>query len=441
MQKINILESLWVLIIVLLLPLYSVGSGSELLAGTAKINITTSSEMPLHDSLYARVLLLETHEQKLAFVAVDQGIFVSENLVKKCREELGISQVLISSSHTHSSGKRDAEYVDSQILKAIQRAGNSMFPARISAGSRTFPQLGFNRLIVREDGHSRESWFSDEHYTSENPERIPFGPVDPEVGVIKVEDLTGKPRAIIMNYAMHSDIVCSNYEISADYPGVACRKVEEAFGKDMTCLFVQGAGGDIESLIISSRRKGPNDPFKSDYRTIERVGELLAYETIKLAKSIEASTEEESSIEVMTDTLHFNGRFKKEEEYSIHILTLLINKQIIVATCPGEPFIRLQLELKRKIREAGGMPFLFGYTWFEGTWPNYIPDILSAARGGYGADQSWPEPIEVGAGERIMNKHFENYLRLNKLMRNDYGPVGFKGGSQWKTIEIPPQGN
>ena len=82
-----------------------------------------------------------------------------------------------------------------------------------------FPSWVFNRLIVREDGHSRESWFSDDHYTGENPERIPFGPVDPEVGVIKIEDMNGQARAILMNYAMHSDIVCSNYEISADYPG------------------------------------------------------------------------------------------------------------------------------------------------------------------------------------------------------------------------------
>ena len=141
-------------------------------------------------------------------------------------------------------------------------------------------------MIVREDGHSRESWFGDDHYTSENPERIPFGPVDPEVGVIKVEDMAGQARAVVMNYACHADVVCFNYAISADYPGAAARKVEEAFGNNLNCLFVQGAGGNIESLIISSRRTGPDDPFQTDYTTIERVGGLLAYETIKLARSL-----------------------------------------------------------------------------------------------------------------------------------------------------------
>ena len=438
MKKFKLIIQFWIALLLVSQPVFSPAITADLLAGTAKINITPLSGMPLHDSLFARVLLLETSEQKIVFIALDQGIFTSSEIVKKCKEKLGISHVLISSSHTHSSGKSDKEYINSQILKAVKEAGESKFPARISAGSRAFPKLGFNRLIVREDGHSRESWFSDEHYTSENPERIPFGPVDPEVGVIKIEDLTGKPRAIIMNYAMHSDIVCNNYEISADYPGVACRKVEEAFGKEMTCLFVQGAGGDIESLIISSRRTGPDDPYKSDYRTIERVGELLAYETVKLAKSISSSENEKTTIKLMTDSLRFNGRFKKDENYNIHISTILINDRIVIATCPGEPFVRLQLDMKRRITEAGGTPFLFGYTWFDGTWPNYIPDILSAARGGYGADQSWPEPIAVGAGETIMNKHFENYLRVSGLMRSSYGPEGFKGGSQWQIIEITP---
>jgi hypothetical protein len=63
-----------------------------------------------------------------------------------------------------------------------------MFPARIAAGRRSLPQLGFNRLIVREDGQARESWVSDDHYLCENPDRIPFGLVDPEAGVNNVED-------------------------------------------------------------------------------------------------------------------------------------------------------------------------------------------------------------------------------------------------------------
>jgi len=408
-------------------------------AGLAKVNITSPQKEAIHDSLYARVLVLEANNKRIAWIAIDQGIYANEQIIQTGKEMFGLDQLLLSSSHTHSSGKRDEAFVVEQLTKALQEAANNMFDARVTAGHRSFPQLGFNRLIRREDGHSRESWYSDEHYTSENPERIPFGPVDPEVGIIKIEDMNGQARGVIMNYACHSDIVCQNYEISADYPGVACRKVEEAFGNEAVCLFTQGAGGDIESLIISSRRTGPDDPFKTDYRTIERVGELLAFEAVKLTKSLKASNTPQTGIKLRNDSLYFTGRFQKDVQYNVHLSTILINDNIVISTCPGEPMIRLQLDWKKKIREADGIPFLFGYTWYKGTWPNYIPDIESAARGGYGADQDGPTLIEVGSGEQIMNKHFENYFRLNGLMRNESGPTGFKRGSQWTITEITPQ--
>jgi hypothetical protein len=412
-------------------------AGGELRAGTAKVNITPESpQQPVHDPVYARSLVLEINGERIAFVSVDLGIYTSEHLVAACKEKFGIADLLLSSSHTHSDpGKKYAAFYEEQIIKAVDAAVQNMFPARISAGHRSFPQLGFNRLIVREDGHARESWFSDDHYTSENPERIPFGPVDPEVGVIKIEDTQGQPRVIMMNYACHADVVCQNYAISADYPGAAARKVEEAFGTNLNCLFVQGAAGNIESLIISSRRTGPDDPFQTDYSTIDRVGGLLAYETVKLAKTLTPKSGDKTTIKRMNDCLKFTGRFDKNASFDIYISTILINDDIVIATVPGEPFVQLQLDWKKKVEAAH--PFLFGYTWYQGTWPNYMPDIRSAALGGYGADQNGPKMIEVGSGEAIMNKHLENAYRLSGLMRKEPGPVGFTPGARWMVTPVP----
>ncbi len=325
-------------------------------------------------------------------------------------------------------------FYEDQIISAVDMAVNNMFPARISAGRKSFPQLGFNRLIIRDDGHARESWFSDDHYTSENPERIPFGPVDPEVGVIKIEDMAGQPRIIMMNYACHADIVCFNYAISADYPGVASRKVEEAFGNKVNCLFVQGAGGNIESLLISSRRKGPDDPFQTDYAPMERMGALLAYETVKLAKTLAAPAGDQTDIRYMDDSMNFTGRFDKTLHFNVHISTVLINNDIVIAVCPGELFVQLQLDWKVKIETAGANPFMFGYTWSGGKWPGYVADVRAAALGGFGADQD-KRIIETGAGEAIMTRQLQNYYRLTGLMRETPGPTGFKPGVQW--INIP----
>lgn len=413
----------------------SLSEAGELRAGTAKVSITPEDgKKPVHDKVYARTLVLEIGGERIAIVSVDLAIYTSESLVAACKQKFGLSQMLLCSSHTHSDpGRNYSALYEERITQALETSLKNMFPARISAGRRTFPQLGFNRLVAREDGHARESWFGDDHYTSENPERIPFGPVDPEVGVIRIDDLQGQPRVIVMNYACHSDVVCQNYEISADYPGAATRKVEEAFGNGMNCLFVQGGGGNIESLIISSRRTGPDDPFKSDYSTIERVGGLLAYETVKVAKSL-APGRKETKLRRMDDSLKFTGRFDKSANFDVHISTIMINDDIIIATFPGEPFVQLALDWKAKTGVTN--PFFFGYTWHQGTWPSYVPDIKSAAMGGYGADQSG-RMIEVGSGEMIINKHLENMYRLTGLMRETPGPVGFKAGPRYQTIAVP----
>ncbi len=409
----------------------------QLRAGTAKIDITPeNTKLPVHDKVHARALVLEIDTNRLALISVDLGIYTSEHLVAACKEKFGLSQILLSSSHTHSDPGGDyKDYYEQQIIHAVGSALQNMFPARIAAGHKSFPQVGFNRLVVREDGHARESWVSDDHYLCENPDRIPFGPVDPEVGVIKVEDAAGQARAVVMNYACHADVVCQNYAVSADYPGVACRKVEEAFGTNLVCLFVQGAAGNIESLIISSRRTGPDDPFQTDYNAIERVGHLLSYEAIKLTKSLAAKPGKETTVRYLDDSLKFRGRFDKDKTFDVHLSSILINDEIAIATVPGEPFIQLQLDWKQKVGMA--QPFVFGYTWYEGTWPNYIPDIVSAARGGYGADQNGPTMIEVGSGEAIMNRHLENVLRLSGLMRDTPGPVGWTPGDRWIYMPVP----
>src|SRR6202140_4828992 len=141
----------------------------------------------------------------------------------------------------------------------------------------------FARSLVLEIDHERLAFVSVDLgvFTSTNVETV-----YKEVGVIRVEDTNGQPRAIMMNYACHADVVCLSYAISADYPGVAARKVEEAFGKGVNCLFVNGAAGNVAPLFTVPRKTSRTDPFITDYAPMEKMGELLAYETVKVAKSL-----------------------------------------------------------------------------------------------------------------------------------------------------------
>ena len=401
------------------------GQEPKLMAGTAKVNITPTDQGPVHDSLYARSLVLEVSGTRIAFVSLDLIGYTNENLIGVCKKKYKIDQLYFCPSHTHSgaSTRKNPAFFEEKIAKALDIAVNNMFQSRISAGYREFPQLGFNRLIIRDDGHAREPWFYDDHYLLINKERIPFGPVDPEVGIIKLEDMKGQPRAFIMNYACHTDAVWGNYKLSADWAGVATRLIEEAYGKKLNCLFIQGGAGNIAPLFKDPGRNGADDPRETDYSLIERMGKLLSIEAVKLAHSLRSEPDDTADIRFINDSLLFTGRFDKTAGFNVNFSTILINNRIIIATFPGEPFIKFQLDWKKEV--VGATPFFFGYTWQHGRWATYVPDIRSSALGGYGVDMG-PTLIEVGAGEAIMNRQLANFYRLNGLMRSQPGPTGFK---------------
>jgi hypothetical protein len=94
------------------------------------------------------------------------------------------------------------------------------------------------------------------------------------------------------------------------------------------------------------------------------------------------------------------------------ITTVLIDGRIAIAAVPGEPFHKLQTMWKSQAETV--VSLFYGYTYTGGTaWPDSIPDIKSAAHGGYGADAS--THIEPGAGERIMLQHLINLYGLQDM--------------------------
>lgn len=246
MNLINVIQmktqSFWLTALLVLLGVFSTvntNAAEKLMAGTGKVNITPPNpSYPVHDSLYARTLILEAGASRIAFVSLDLVMYSNVPLAEKLKKQFGLQEVYFCPQHTHSGEAGPKEWLDAQITKALKQASSSMFEARISAGYRSFPQLSFNRLLLREDGRARESWVGDDHYRAVNPERIPHGPVDNSVGVIKLEDTKGNPKVILMNYACHPDVAWNNFEISADYVGYATK---------WTADDNRGAGDDAET--------------------------------------------------------------------------------------------------------------------------------------------------------------------------------------------------
>lgn len=383
--------------------------GAEIRAGLAKVDITPpvggkttgySGAPPtdgIHDRISGRVVVLESGETCVALVAVDLCVFDSPWLHGQMTG-IGVDRLLLMNTHTHSGPDMDqADFpskeepwrrtVEERLLGAIKEAKEGLFPAFFAAGEGAIA-LGYNRLVPRGE-------FAETHFN--NPDRIPYGPIDPTVGLIRITDEGGQLRAVLVSYACHPVVLGPrNAQISADYPGVMREIVEKELGNDAMCVFIQGGGGDINPLIMARE-----EAREGDFALVQRMGELLAGEVVKVLEGMEEKRGASDGFKAAWSTFKVGDRWEPEKELKVGVTSLLINGEIGIVTMPGEPFHRFQVELREKARLPHA--FFYGYCCDDGyEFPNYVPDLVSAARGGYGASDT--THVEVGAGERLVNK-------------------------------------
>ena len=393
-------------------------------AGVARVDITPPAGSPMggysaregpstgvHDPLYATVLVLKTTHTTVAIISCDLRSFPSERIVTLARERKLADHILIAATHNHSgpltwedkswplpdrSWFRETE---DRILQALDTATKHLFPARIAAGFEEV-YLGHNRRLVNAEAKVTMLW--------RNAERKPTSPVDPTVGVIRVDDTAGKPRALVVNYACHAVVLGpDNRLISADYPGYMARRVERELDGAL-CLFIQGGAGDINPYMD----KQP--VAQNGFGEAETMGNALATAALTVAWKLKPSANGNTRLMAAAEVLSFRDRWNPQGTLRAGLTTLLINDQIAIATVAGEPFVDLQIAL----RDKSEIPytFLFGYTYSAGgEWIGYVPTIRAAAEGGYGA--GYNTRIEVGAGEALIDRHLVNLFTLSGRLK------------------------
>ncbi|MFB3785022.1 MAG: neutral/alkaline non-lysosomal ceramidase N-terminal domain-containing protein [bacterium] len=400
-------------------------------AGTAQVEITPPLGCPMwgyssrtegangvHDPLMAKVLILQSTETTVALVSWDVCEFQSPWLHQQMKP-LGIDHLLLLCSHTHAGPFLDAPFpsadkpwkktVEERILKAIQEAQAHLFPAYVAAGEGSIT-LGYNRLRRDPDGLSTTLF--------DNPERIPFGPVDPTAGVIRVTDEAGAVRAVLVHYGCHAVVMGpNNLKISADYVGAMYRAVEKELGGQALCLFAQGGAGDINPLFMA-RGEGREE----DFEPVEKMGGFLAREVLAVLEQMKPVRGESRQLRASVETVQVHQRWAPDKDKLLKFGTtaVLINGEIGILTLPGEPFHKFQVDT----RARAGLPhaYMFGYCDnTEQNWPDYyFPDIESAARGGYGAGDSGI--AELGTGELLVNRGLIQLYTLRGLLSDTSKP-------------------
>ncbi len=395
-------------------------------AGYAKRDITPDTPLPLWgydssmrpnplstgvlDPLFAKTLVLEAAGRRLAVVGLDLGRAPTRPIVNAVREAArsrhNVDGVLLCASHTHHApvlelrdepGRGQGVYDDAvqyvaflrdTIIDAIGEAASLLQPAQIAAASAAC-SLNRNRHTQQRDK-----------------------PADQTLTVVRLDDDTGHPLAILVNYAGHPTLYPPQKQlISAEYPGVMMAAIEKTM--NAPCLFLQGACGDLQ-IDIDDDAWGQKD-------FIYETGATLAHDVLRLAENLKTSAPLSVSLGVEEKDFAFESRldftnsgivagFGKSffpelaqsaaDDYGKclrpHLTTALLNGSLAFVGVSGEFFCAHALRLREKL---SGMHLLFaGYC---NGHEMYFPTLEALQEGGYGADleSSW---VSAGAGEEMM---------------------------------------
>ena len=404
------------------------------------------------DPLFARVLVLKSQASSLAIVALDLGrTFGDEHMADlrtRVKSESGIDHVIFAASHTHTAptplnkkyipeaGERWESQALERIAAAINESSRNAVAYRVGAGK--------GAAYI---GHNRQDPIAGGRWIGKNPNRLRTSPMDPIVQVLRFDDSQGKPIAVVANYAAHPVVLDSvnGTEYSADFPGVMADYVEEKLPGKPVCLFIQGACGDINSLYVGqypSTEKGPGG-WGVLVREMRRLGRELGAEVLRVAEKIQSDSPLNPEVRAIDETMKFRSRWDLDklksldavptyhqwlaegrprgyppEEPSIFLTTALIDRQIAILTMPGEPYVDHQIGFRDRL--PGLDTILAGYS---NGYVGYLPTIRAAVRDGvvYGAN-AWPTILEVGAGERIVDRGIVNVYRMLGLLKEQPDP-------------------
>lgn len=405
---------------------------AKLLAGFGRTDITPHLGFALvgygnrpggatgvHDRLSAKALVLETDDGCWALVSVEM-CYLNINTVRDIRElieqRLGIppAHVMIATTHTHA-GPRDRERGnwDRPLIELIADAVVAAYQARQSARIGT----GYSFLY----GYSINRRWLDR-------------PVDPGIALLRVDDADGNLLGVWSNFACHAVVLgYDNYQVSGDWPGYAMRKLEEALGGNVTCLFAQGGAGDVNPLVAGVRERlrsgrpvqaignvsiyygaadAPDrwnigDRGGGTFAEVAEVGEAFAAEvlhtiqTIQTTAAISPCWAEQVIVNAAAEPGEHPNRVKPplmtdladildENHIPAEIQIVKLGDLVLVGE-PGEVFGETAWKLKEHLRALGyKTPALVSYA---NGWLAYLPEPGAFPEGGY--EPHWAVSLNI----------------------------------------------
>ena len=408
---------------------FASAAAPALQAGTAKVEITpvedaavnlSGQPLRLRDPLFARVLVLKDAKTSVAIVSADLIIFASPKVIAEAKRQWGVDQVILSATHTHAAMAPRGLHIkppaapdwtrhangpsttvnwlklsddpwyaatEAKVIAAIGKAMQSLFPARlaVSKGAYDSAYMAHNRRDVRPD-RVLPLW--------ENPNRRPTQPVDPTVGVLRVEDLSGKPRAFAVHYACHPVALMAAGVVSRDYPGAMVDHLEQELGGDCMAMFLQGASGDLDPFDLHNLR-GENR-----FNIVKQAGIALGKAALQLAATLKAPLVSAQPVLQVKESLLTVPHRSGPQSTEVGLLTVVIQRDLALVAIPGEPFVQHQLDLTAKSPVPNAFILGLAYSGRGTPFTVYLPTVQAVKEGGYGAAEC--SFLAADAGERLI---------------------------------------
>jgi hypothetical protein len=423
--------------------LYKAGTASKIITPTEPLwmagygNRDKPCEKKHHD-LWVKALALEDSAGNVVVLLTSDlcGIpkSLSEDVTKAVMKESGLkrAQIMLTCSHTHCGPVVDGNLMDAYpltpdqpekiktytqrlrgwMIETILAALKDRKPAKLSHGT-GIARFAVNRREVTKDGTV---------INGRNPE----GPVDHQVPVLRVEDETGKLKAVVFGYACHNTTM-QFFEWCGDYAGFAQIEIEKKHPGTQAMFWI-GTGGDANPLP------------RSKIELCEKYGKELAAGVEDVLKEEMKPLEAKLTSRYKEITLDFDKIPGKEKwaaesmsknhgirNRALRFLKLLDGGGVIPTTYPGYPVQvwkfgdeltwvalggEVVIDYNTRLKKDLGMGRPLWITAYANNVMAYIPSERVLKEGGYEGDSSqvpygMPAKWAPGIEERIIKTVME----------------------------------
>lgn len=341
------------------------------------------------------------------------------------------SNVTICATHTHTGPEirpnkngANADYIPfllDKSLAAIKEALSNMVLGEVFTSCAKDARFIFNRRFYLKDGSVLTN------PGKLNPQILrPEGDIDQEIPVVAIK-VGGQIKLVISSIVNHSDTI-GGTGVSADWPGVLHRIIEEKLGANSMHVPLVGAAGNINHFDVSNNNNQTNyneairigtgysqsilaaldnlQPVEGeDFKVISGITESLncqiSSQEIAEAKAIVekypdldvekcASLTSEDLAKGVPVVLKYFAQVllsmvESKETPIFYLNSFVFGKSAIIASLPCEPFVEIGLILRKEIfrnytclvtEHANG-------TGSANCAGGYIPNAWNYNRGGY----------------------------------------------------------